>query len=170
MDKYDVLQNLKTYGGIYAYMYGSPYLNFGDHKEVDKIVFLDKDELRIGDNSFTYIWGWPGPDYNVYEFADYEKTWAFREYDIVTPTPPDGMCPCEECIYQPMRWGKNTVSLPKQCPLSEAIIGGYSKMPDQAKGYCGRGVRSTSHAISPKYTPTADDLYTVVYRKQAPSA
>jgi len=38
---------------------------------------------KIGDYEyFSYIWGWPGPDYNNYFFRDYGKTWAFTMSDF----------------------------------------------------------------------------------------
>lgn len=33
---------------------------------------------------FTYVWGGPGPDYNVYSLADYGKTWAFTKEELIT--------------------------------------------------------------------------------------
>ena len=33
---------------------------------------------------FVYVWGWPGPDFNVYSLADYGKTWAFTKEELIT--------------------------------------------------------------------------------------
>ena len=29
------------------------------------------------------MWGWPGPDYNVYSFKDYGYTWAFNKKELI---------------------------------------------------------------------------------------
>lgn len=39
-------------------------------------------ELTFDADEFIYIWGWPGPDYNRYKFADYGKTWAFTREEL----------------------------------------------------------------------------------------
>ena len=33
-------------------------------------------------DAFYYIWGWPGPDANIYYFKDYGITWAFNKEDF----------------------------------------------------------------------------------------
>lgn len=46
-------------------------------------------EIKTEDCSFNtdrgiqYIWGWPGPDYNVYRWEDYGKSWAFTKEELV---------------------------------------------------------------------------------------
>jgi hypothetical protein len=65
---------------IYGYMYGKKF----DDKNLNKIIEIDKESLDIGRNKdrFFYVWGYPGPDYNVYLFKDYGKTWAFSREEI----------------------------------------------------------------------------------------
>lgn len=46
-------------------------------KLIKKNIQFCKDE-----DAFYYIWGWPGPDVNIYKFEDYGKTWAFRKRDF----------------------------------------------------------------------------------------
>ena len=29
------------------------------------------------------MWGWPGPDYNIYYFKDYGYTWAFDREELI---------------------------------------------------------------------------------------
>lgn len=62
---------------IYATMYGMPF-------EKDETLILSKHELYLGkDNDrFVYIWGWPGPDGNIYYFKDYGITWKFFRSDM----------------------------------------------------------------------------------------
>lgn len=58
---------------IYAFMYANKKHRYGS------IIQIDKKELKISTSgdSFIYIWGFPGPDYNEYCFEDYGYTWAF---------------------------------------------------------------------------------------------
>ena len=75
---------------IYGYMYGAPYVySCGIEKSEwrrDKLIEIKKSELRLGVNKdcFVFIWGWPGPDFNIYEFSDYGVTWAFSESEVDT--------------------------------------------------------------------------------------
>lgn len=34
------------------------------------------------DDSIIYIWGWPGPDGNIYKYSDYGVTWAFTPEEL----------------------------------------------------------------------------------------
>ena len=65
---------------FYGTMYGGPY---GLH-EWDKIIEIDKKDIEFckNEDAFYYVWGWPGPDVNIYKFKDYGKTWAFRKEDF----------------------------------------------------------------------------------------
>ena len=65
---------------FYGTMYGGAY---GKH-EWDKIIEIDKKEIKFCKNAdaFYYIWGWPGPDANLYYFKDYGITWAFNIKDF----------------------------------------------------------------------------------------
>lgn len=74
---------------IYGRMYGNKYLLTNDGnglqiKFLDKILKLNKKDIKIGADgeSFIYVWGFPGPDYNIYKFSDYGETWAFEEKDF----------------------------------------------------------------------------------------
>ena len=44
----------------------------------------NKKDIKFCTNAdaFYYIWGWPGPDANLYYFKDYGITWAFNEEDF----------------------------------------------------------------------------------------
>ena len=61
---------------------------YGTRDKNDKILDMT---IRVGNyifddvenwEYFTYIWGWPGPDYNNYYFRDYGETWAFSMEDF----------------------------------------------------------------------------------------
>ena len=65
---------------FYGTMYGGPY---GKH-ELDKIIEINKKDVKFCQNAdaFYYIWGWPGPDANLYYFKDYGRTWTFNMNDF----------------------------------------------------------------------------------------
>lgn len=72
---------------IYGYMYGRPWVMTPQGKERDEILEIEKNLLQIGQDNdcFIFIWGWPGPYYNVYEFSEYGWTWAFTKEEIQNP-------------------------------------------------------------------------------------
>lgn len=65
---------------FYGTMYGGPY----GKSEFDKILEIDKKDIKFckNEDAFYYTWGWPGPDTNLYYFKDYGITWAFNEEDF----------------------------------------------------------------------------------------
>ena len=79
------LYNSPEVTSIYGFMYGLPYVNVaGGGKRPDKIIEIDKSSLILGKNKdcFVYVWGWPGPDSNIYRFSDYGVTWAYSKDEI----------------------------------------------------------------------------------------
>ena len=77
---------------FYGTMYGNKYIG----NELDKIIKIDKKEISFAKNidAFYYVWGWPGPDANLYYFKDYGITWAFDMNDFDEP---------RECINENWR-------------------------------------------------------------------
>ena len=167
MEKSEILWKLELFGGIYGYMTGMPYSNHGKKfYELEKIIFFEKKDLHVCEDRFWTIHGYPGPDCMEFIYADHGKTWAFRRMDFAKQEPPAGMCSCEECIYQPMRWGPGQVSLPSKCPVNQEILDHRRTIPAQLKGYCPIGIKSEAAAIFPKYYPTPDDLYRIEFVKE----
>lgn len=82
MTNVEIYHNLKNIGGIYGYMYGQRILSTPINED---IIFIKQKDLIIGKQAdcFVYIWGWPGPDGNIYEFKDYGKTWSFNKEDLI---------------------------------------------------------------------------------------
>ena len=73
--------------GIYAYMYGTPFIHTSDKngKDVqkrDKVIFIEKEKLQVTPVGIIFVWGMPGPDYNYYYYKDYAITWAFHEDEL----------------------------------------------------------------------------------------
>lgn len=81
MTNIEIYKNLKDIGGIYGYMYGR---HISDRPIDQDIIFISQKDLTIGKyaDCFVYIWGWPGPDGNIYKFQDYGKTWSFNKNDL----------------------------------------------------------------------------------------
>ena len=51
----------------------------------DNIIEIQTKKLEWSKdkNTFIYIWGWPGPDYNIYTIDNYGKYWAFTKEEIM---------------------------------------------------------------------------------------
>ena len=62
---------------------------YGLHKSKDRIIDIKTKEISNfvfnwdGEPAFIYIWGWPGPDFNVYKMSDYGETWAFTKEELI---------------------------------------------------------------------------------------
>jgi len=162
MDKETALSMLESFDGIYGTMYAQTWLNYSTFKERDEIVFIDKRSLKIWDDGFCYIWGAPGPDYNVYCWDDYGITWGFTPHEIKDPDVPEGYVLCSKCIYAPMTYGKQ-MSLPAKCPRSREILERRQTIDNCFYGCCDKGVAKKNKVIEwPTYTPTKEDLYDVL--------
>ena len=68
---------------IYSLMYSPQRVYWTDLQ--DQIIKIKTSELEWSKdhNTFFYIWGWPGPDYNRYTFDTYGKGWAFTKKEII---------------------------------------------------------------------------------------
>ena len=164
MDKEIVKRMLKDAKGIYGSMYGDTYIDFHSYYKRDKIIFIEKQCLDIGENCLTFVWGMPGPDVNYYYYDKYGKTWAFNQCDIEEPELPTGCARCKRCIYAPMQWGKNEVSLPKECPRSKLIISGIINLKNDFDGGCKTGIENPNKwIVYPIYKPRKEDLYKVMF-------
>jgi len=42
-----------------------------------------------------FVWGWPGPDVNFYEFKDYGITWSFIKEDLLNKISADSGRPAD---------------------------------------------------------------------------
>jgi len=78
----DLITKLIHANCIYVTMYGM-------HKSKDRIIEIKNTEIykfvfNWGDEgpAFIYLWGWPGPDGNVYRIDDYGETWAFSKEEL----------------------------------------------------------------------------------------
>lgn len=90
MNNADIIKRFKESDCIYGRMYGNEYITIcedGKERRVkDRVIKLDikSDRLELNEEKevIYFVWGWPGPDYNIYRFADYSKTWSFDEGEL----------------------------------------------------------------------------------------
>lgn len=79
----DLTTQLINADKVYVTMYGL-------HKSKDRILEIKTSDIShyvfdwYGEPAFIYVWGFLGPDYNVYKMSDYGQTWAFTEKELVT--------------------------------------------------------------------------------------
>lgn len=68
---------------IYSLMYGETHVNWRTTE--DQIITIKTDELEWSESKkqFIYVWGWPGPDFNLYTLENYGKAWAFSKKELV---------------------------------------------------------------------------------------
>lgn len=81
----DLITGLINKDHIYITMYGM-------HKSKDKVIEIKTKQIDdfVFDwdgkgPAFIYLWGWPGPDGNIYLIDEYGETWAFTEAELITP-------------------------------------------------------------------------------------
>ena len=57
---------------------------FGQSSRFDSVIEIKKSDLQLTkqQDGFIYVWGWPGPDFNIYYFSDYGETWAFSRKEL----------------------------------------------------------------------------------------
>lgn len=62
---------------------------YGTSRKDDKVIKIETQKIfkfvfdwKDQGPGIIYLWGWPGPDGNVYLLSDYGKTWAFTEEEL----------------------------------------------------------------------------------------
>lgn len=81
MTKEEFLIKSKNHEAIYGFMYGVPVFCSDGTFDTD-IIDIPIRELEIWDECLCYQWGFPGPDFNLYNYEDYGLSWAFKKEDI----------------------------------------------------------------------------------------
>lgn len=82
MNKENAIRLLSERNGIYGHMYGARVIN-GSPTDV---IFIKSSELKLTDTALIHIWGFPGPDFSIYWYKDYGKTWGFSRRAIKSIT------------------------------------------------------------------------------------
>lgn len=79
-----IAEGLRSAKSVFGYMYGKQYVIDSSSRRLyaDRLIDINVSEIEIYPDKFVYTWGWPGPDYNIYRFMDYGKTWAFTREEI----------------------------------------------------------------------------------------
>lgn len=78
----NIYQEVMSHSEFYSLMYPN-FVNFYSVEE--QIVPIKTSSVRWNPTKtlFYYIWGWPGPDYNMYDADNYGKTWAFTKEELL---------------------------------------------------------------------------------------
>lgn len=71
---------------IYSRLYTGTIVNAdGTSAENNTIVEIETKKFRYhkdDEETAYYIWGWPGPDYNIYSRENYREDWAFTKREM----------------------------------------------------------------------------------------
>lgn len=90
----EIYHNLYHYGGIWGEMYGR---KISSKTQEDELIWIDQKNLTISKQGdcLIFVWGWPGPDVNFYEFKDYGITWSFIKEDLLNKISADSGRPAD---------------------------------------------------------------------------
>lgn len=86
---------MKKHEYIWVTLYGG-----SPNKKTNQLIQIKISDCKYCDDwygkgpTYCYIWSWPGPDYNLYHWRDFGKTWA---YELEQFNLPD----IEEYTYKP---------------------------------------------------------------------
>ena len=92
----ELLKKYKAADCIYGTMYGEKideqyfvYSAYSEPKEhtveiLEIKIHYNSPVLTKDENGYYlwWVWGWPGPNANIYYFSDYGRTWAFTEEEL----------------------------------------------------------------------------------------
>ena len=78
----NIYQEVVSRSEFYSLMYPN-FVKFYSVEE--QIIPIKTSSVRWNPTKtlFYYIWGWPGPDYNMYDANNYNKTWAFTKEELL---------------------------------------------------------------------------------------
>ena len=78
----NIYQEVMSRSEFYSLMYPN-FVKFYSVEE--QIVSIKTSSIRWNPTKtlFYYIWGWPGPDCNMYDADNYGKTWAFTKEELL---------------------------------------------------------------------------------------
>lgn len=79
----NLYNTVMKHGRIFSLMY-SPHLSnqMGIEEQIIRIFTSDL-KWTYDKSQFMYVFGWPGPDFNVYTAETYGKGWAFTKQEII---------------------------------------------------------------------------------------
>ena len=78
----NIYQEVMSRSEFYSLMYPN-FVKFYSVEE--QIVPIKTSSVRQNPTKtlFYYIWGWPGPDCNMYDANNYGKTWTFTKEELL---------------------------------------------------------------------------------------
>ena len=78
----NIYQEVMSRSEFYSLMYPN-FVKFYSVEE--QIVLIKTSSVRWNPTKtlFYYIWGWPGPDCNMYDANNYGKTWTFTKEELL---------------------------------------------------------------------------------------
>lgn len=68
---------------IYSLLYSPNRIKSMTLKEQIECIPTSKLKWSFPSTQFIYVYGWPGPDFNVYTAETYGKGWAFTKQEII---------------------------------------------------------------------------------------
>ena len=78
----NIYQEVMSHPEFYSLMYPN-FVKFYSVEE--QIVPIKTSSVKWNSTKtlFYYIWGWPGPDCNMYDADNYGKTWTFTKEELL---------------------------------------------------------------------------------------
>lgn len=75
-------EKVMSHSEFYSLMYPD-YIKFLSTEK--QIISIKTSSVRWNPTKtvFYYVWGWPGPDCNMYDNENYGKTWAFTKEELM---------------------------------------------------------------------------------------
>lgn len=83
MDNKNFYDWVMSHEKVYSLLYSPSRI---DNTPISEQLFEVKTkdlDWSFDHNSFVYVWGYPGPDYNLYTIKTYGKGWAFSKEEIL---------------------------------------------------------------------------------------
>ena len=71
----------QTISVIYSRLYTNADETFVENNTIIEIETGNLSWSKDGKTAY-YIWGWPGPDYNIYSRENYKTDWAFTKQEM----------------------------------------------------------------------------------------
>lgn len=75
-------EEVMSHSEFYSLMYPDYVKSLSTEKQ---IISIKTSSVRQNPakTTFYYVWGWPGPDCNMYNNENYGKTWAFIKEELM---------------------------------------------------------------------------------------
>ena len=78
----NIYQEVMSRSEFYSLMYPN-FVKFYSVEEQIVPIKTSSVKWNLTKTLFYYIWGWPGPDCNMYDANNYGKTWTFTKEELL---------------------------------------------------------------------------------------